>query len=134
MTSHPQAISYARFSDGRRCNETCENTSPCFPIRVPASDARISRPCLGFTRSSATCNSGSTSLFYNTVAPRQQINALSAFIDASNVYGNSDRMASNLRNLASNRGLLREGACQESLLTLQLFTVSFCGVWAFLSK
>ncbi|NP_001191571.1 thyroid peroxidase-like protein [Aplysia californica] len=110
MDLAPQAISYARFSDGRRCNETCENTNPCFPIAVPASDPRIqNRECLGFTRSSATCNTGSTSLFFNTVAPRQQVNALTAFIDASNVYGNSDRMASNLRNLASNRGLLREG-------------------------
>jgi hypothetical protein len=35
---------------------------------VPNSDQRIqTRTCLGFTRSSSTCNSGSTSLFYNTV-------------------------------------------------------------------
>lgn len=105
-----QAISYARFSDGRRCNDTCDKQSPCFPILVPSSDPRISgRTCLGFTRTSATCNTGSTSLFFNTLAPRQQLNALTAFIDASNVYGNTERMANNLRNLATNRGQLREG-------------------------
>ena len=64
----PQAISFSRFSDGTRCNETCENTNPCYPIPVPNSDQRIqSHTCLGFTRSSSTCNTGSTSLFFNTV-------------------------------------------------------------------
>jgi len=64
----PQAISFSQFSDGTRCNETCENTNPCFPIPVPNSDQRIhTHTCLGFTRSSSTCNTGSTSLFFNTV-------------------------------------------------------------------
>ncbi|XP_059149392.1 peroxidasin homolog [Physella acuta] len=111
MDLAPQAVSYARFSDGRYCNETCENTNPCFPIQVPNSDPRIrDYQCLGFTRSSATCNTDATSLFFKTLAPRQQLNALTAFIDASNVYGNSERLSNTLRNLASNRGLLREGA------------------------
>lgn len=65
----PQAISFAQFADGTRCNETCENKNPCFPIPVPTSDLRIQRhACLGVTRSAATCNSGMTSLFYNTVS------------------------------------------------------------------
>ena len=33
----PMAASNAKFSDGRRCNETCENQSPCFPIPIPRS-------------------------------------------------------------------------------------------------
>ncbi|XP_055887034.1 peroxidasin homolog [Biomphalaria glabrata] len=106
----PQALSYARFSDGRNCNETCENTNPCFPIPVPASDPRITEhSCLGFTRSSATCNTDATSLFYKTLMPRQQLNALTAFIDGSMIYGSNERFSNTLRNLASNRGLLREG-------------------------
>ncbi|KAK3796951.1 hypothetical protein RRG08_032253 [Elysia crispata] len=113
MDLAPQAVSFARFSDGQDCNETCENTSPCFPITVPSSDPRIrsppAQPCLGFTRTSATCNTGTTSVFFNTVAPRQQLNALTAFIDASNVYGNSDRFSGFIRHLAGDRGLLREG-------------------------
>lgn len=106
----PQAISFSRFSDGTRCNETCENTNPCFPIPVPNSDQRIqTRTCLGFTRSSATCNTGSTSLFYKTVAPRQQLNVITSYIDASNVYGNTLDEATHLRELTRNRGLLRVG-------------------------
>ncbi|CAL1540332.1 unnamed protein product [Lymnaea stagnalis] len=111
MDLAPQAVSYARFSDGRNCNETCENTNPCFPIPVPASDPRIrEHACLGFTRSSATCNTDSTSLFYKTVSPRQQLNVLTAYIDASMIYGSGERMSNTLRNLATNRGLLREGS------------------------
>ncbi|KAH9490877.1 hypothetical protein Btru_034171 [Bulinus truncatus] len=106
----PQALSYARFSDGRNCNATCENTNPCFPIPVPASDPRITEhACLGFTRSSATCNTDTTSLFYKTLMPRQQLNVLTAFIDGSMIYGSNERYSQTLRNLASNRGLLREG-------------------------
>lgn len=113
MDLAPQAVSFARFSDGQDCNETCQNTNPCFPITVPSSDPRIRSPpsqsCLGFTRTSATCNTGTTSVFFNTVSPRQQLNALTAFIDASNVYGNNDRASGFLRDLSSDRGLLREG-------------------------
>ncbi|XP_050402018.1 peroxidasin homolog, partial [Patella vulgata] len=109
LTLSPQSISFARFSDGQRCNETCENVSPCFPISVPNSDQRIRSTCLGFTRSSATCNTGTTSLFFNTVAPRQQINALTSFIDASNVYGSGPDEANALRDLTNERGLLRVG-------------------------
>ncbi|KAK7488478.1 hypothetical protein BaRGS_00020263, partial [Batillaria attramentaria] len=106
----PQAISFSRFSDGTRCNETCENTNPCYPIPVPNSDQRIqTRTCLGFTRSSSTCNTGSTSLFYHTVAPREQLNAITSYIDGSNVYGSSLDEANHLRELARNRGLLRVG-------------------------
>ncbi|XP_021379773.1 peroxidasin homolog isoform X1 [Mizuhopecten yessoensis] len=110
ITLTPQSISYARFSDGRRCNETCDNEYPCFPIPVPRSDSRIqSHPCLGFARSSAMCNSGSTSIFYKTFSARQQINAITAFIDASNVYGSSEFDIQRLRELTNSRGLLREG-------------------------
>ncbi|XP_046346605.2 peroxidasin-like isoform X1 [Haliotis rufescens] len=110
MSLAPQSVSFARFSDGRRCNESCENISPCFPIPVPNSDGRVHTRCLGFSRSSATCNTGSTSIFYHTVSPRQQINSLTTFIDASNVYGSTPREAESLRDLSNNRGLLRVGS------------------------
>lgn len=38
-----------------------------------------------FTRSSATCGSGSTSVFFGKVQPREQLNRLTAYIDASQV-------------------------------------------------
>lgn len=103
----PQSVSYAQFSDGRRCNETCDKSYPCYPIPVPRSDSRItSHACLGFTRSSALCNSGSTSIFYKTFAPREQINVITAYIDASNIYGSSDFEAQRLR---ESTGLMRVG-------------------------
>lgn len=115
MSLTPQSVSNARFSDGRFCNETCENQYPCFPITVPRSDARIQHAnCLGFSRSSAICNSGSTSVFYKTFAPRQQINAITAFIDASAVYGSSDFEAQRLREFSNGRGLLREGVLSKN--------------------
>ena len=43
------------------------------------------------------------------LAPRQQLNAITSFIDASNVYGSSIDEASHLRELTRNRGLLRVG-------------------------
>ncbi|XP_062584185.1 peroxidasin-like isoform X2 [Saccostrea cucullata] len=110
MSLTPQSVSNARFSDGRYCNETCENQYPCFPITVPRSDTRIQHAsCLGFSRSSAICNSGSTSVFYKTFTPRQQLNAITAFIDASAVYGSSDFEAQRLREFTNGRGLLRLG-------------------------
>ncbi|XP_052823062.1 peroxidasin homolog [Octopus bimaculoides] len=114
MDLAPQSISNARFSDGRGCNETCTNDYPCFPIQVPLNDQRIrNRECLGFSRSSAICNSGGTSIFFNTLAPREQLNAITAFIDGSNVYGSTFEDASSLRDLTSSRGLLQVGASPD---------------------
>ncbi|XP_074640940.1 peroxidasin homolog [Tubulanus polymorphus] len=106
----PQALSNARFSDGRHCNETCNNHAPCFPIKIPENDPRIRRHrCIGFTRSSAMCGSGTTSVFYNRVVHREQINQITSFIDASNIYGSSQEEGDNLRDLVGNRGRLKVG-------------------------
>ena len=56
----PTAVSHARFSDGRFCNETCQSSGPCFAIPVEENDPRIRlHPkrgrCIGFVRSSAMC-------------------------------------------------------------------------------
>lgn len=110
MDLAPQSLSFSRFSDGRDCNETCDNEYPCYPIQVPHSDSRIhDRQCLGFARSSAICNTGSSSIFFNTFSPRQQINALTAYIDGSQVYGNDEGEVERLRDLSSERGHLRVG-------------------------
>ena len=102
--------STTRFNDGIPCKDTCENQHPCFPIQIPAGDPRIRRhKCMEFTRSSAVCGSGSTSVFFNAIMPRQQINQITSYIDASNVYGSSDHDAKDLRDLEGGKGLLKTG-------------------------
>ncbi|VDK83441.1 unnamed protein product [Dibothriocephalus latus] len=98
-----------RFSDGLGCNETCINDPPCFPIITPPGDPRIRSRCIGFARSSATCGSGSTSILLGRPQHREQINQISAFIDASNVYGSEDFESRQLRDTLYDEGRLREG-------------------------
>lgn len=65
---------------------SCDYAPPCFPIEIPPDDPRIrNHRCMEFTRSSAVCGSGMTSVFFNTVLPREQINQLTSYIDASQV-------------------------------------------------
>uniref|UniRef100_A0A8C9FDW3 Peroxidasin n=1 Tax=Pavo cristatus TaxID=9049 RepID=A0A8C9FDW3_PAVCR len=110
------ALSEARFSDGQHCSSVCTNDPPCFSIMIPPNDPRVRNGarCMFFVRSSPVCGSGMTSLLMNSVYPREQINQLTSYIDASNVYGSSDHEALEIRDLASQRGLLRQGIVQRS--------------------
>ena len=61
----------------------------CFPIAIPADDSFFSshnQKCLEFSRSTAYCEpeEGSTENI------REQLNAITAFVDASNVYSSMD--------------------------------------------
>ncbi|XP_058066005.1 peroxidasin [Anopheles bellator] len=96
--------------DGVDCKKTCEYAAPCYPIDIPPGDPRIrNRRCIDFVRSSAICGSGMTSIFFGSVQPREQINQLTAFIDASQVYGYTETFGQELRNLTTEEGLLRDG-------------------------
>ncbi|XP_049292507.1 peroxidasin isoform X2 [Anopheles funestus] len=96
--------------DGVDCKKTCEYAAPCYPIDIPPGDPRIrNRRCIDFVRSSAVCGSGMTSIFFGSVQPREQINQLTSFIDASQVYGYTEAFAQELRNLTTEQGLLRDG-------------------------
>lgn len=110
------SLSRARFRDGVECKDTCDNEPPCFPIQVPEDDPRIqSHHCMEFTRSSAVCGSGSTSAFFDFIMPREQMNSLTSYIDASNVYGSSEELAEKLRDKSDgNHGRLRVGQQDES--------------------
>ncbi|KYO32917.1 peroxidasin-like protein isoform B [Alligator mississippiensis] len=110
------ALSEARFSDGQHCSSVCTNDPPCFSIMIPPNDPRVRNGarCMFFVRSSPVCGSGMTSLLMNSVYPREQINQLTSYIDASNVYGSSDHEALEIRDFASQRGLLRQGIVQRS--------------------
>lgn len=109
--------------DGIDCKKSCENAAPCFPMQVPPGDPRISnRRCIDFIRTSAVCGSGMTSILWGQgIMPREQMNQLTSYLDASQVYGYNDELALDLRDMTpsrslnndadsnDNRGLLREG-------------------------
>ncbi|XP_019638523.1 PREDICTED: thyroid peroxidase-like isoform X1 [Branchiostoma belcheri] len=109
------------------CGQTCDNIMPCFPIPIPDDDPRIDnerdRACMPFTRSSAVCGTGETSSLFNTIIAREQINQITSFIDASNVYGSTFEFAQSLRDFSTDDGLLRvqEGADISSGMDLLPF-------------
>ena len=77
-------------------HDCCHDASSddCFPISIPANDyfyskLTIPQTCLEFTRSTAFCDSADST--------REQINGITAFVDASNVYGSDDVTAIALR-------------------------------------
>ncbi|KAE8749096.1 hypothetical protein FOCC_FOCC004265, partial [Frankliniella occidentalis] len=100
--------------DGIDCKKSCDYAAPCYPIEVPPNDPRVNnRRCIDFIRSSAICGSGQTSVLFDGMQPREQINQLTSFVDASQVYGFSDEQARGLRNLTNEWGRLREGAAYQ---------------------
>ena len=105
-----EAVSRETFRTGQTCGATCSFDPPCFPILIPEDDPRIDRNgCIEFTRSSPSCGSGTTSVFFENLQKREQMNRLTSYIDASQVYGSSFDLATNLRNLTNDFGRLREG-------------------------
>ncbi|XP_034515869.1 thyroid peroxidase [Ailuropoda melanoleuca] len=107
----PQTTSKAAFGGGADCQLTCENQNPCFPIQLPANaSGTAGGACLPFYRSSAACGTGIQGAFFGNVTsanPRQQMNGLTSFLDASTVYGSSPALEKQLRNWTSAEGLLR---------------------------
>ncbi|CAG9835601.1 unnamed protein product [Diabrotica balteata] len=96
--------------DGIDCKKSCDYRAPCYPMDVPENDPRVTnRRCIDFIRTSSICGSGMTSVFFDSIQPREQINQLTSYIDASQVYGFSEELASNLRDHNTNWGRLREG-------------------------
>ncbi|XP_019501829.1 PREDICTED: thyroid peroxidase [Hipposideros armiger] len=110
----PQSTSKAPFGGGADCQLTCENRSPCFPIQLPANASLAAgTACLPFYRSAAACGTGAQGAFLGNLSaasPRQQMNGLSSFLDASTVYGSSAALETQLRNWSSAEGLLRVNA------------------------
>ncbi|XP_027806116.1 myeloperoxidase isoform X2 [Marmota flaviventris] len=73
-----------------------------FPVPlIPPNDPRIKnqRDCIPFFRSCPACPGSNITI-------RNQINALTSFVDASMVYGSEDPLAMKLRNLTNQMGLL----------------------------
>ncbi|XP_078082079.1 eosinophil peroxidase-like [Mustelus asterias] len=108
MSLSPVSGSLQTFNDAINCESTCIQKSPCFPIKIPPGDTRIkdTKKCLPFFRSAPACGSGELGSLFGDVNTRQQINALTSFIDANEVYGSSDCLGNKLRNLTNELGQL----------------------------
>ena len=79
-----------------------------------------SRQGLPVLRSAPASGTGNTSLRFGAINARQQMNALTAFIDLGQVYGADDVKARSLRSLTDNKGLMRvntmfNDSCRELL-------------------
>ncbi|XP_068025331.1 myeloperoxidase [Melanerpes formicivorus] len=82
------------------CGTSCAKELPCFPIMIPEDDPYFqnTKQCLPFVRSAPACTGGR--------AIRDQLNAPTAFLDGSQVYGSEEPLAAKLRNHSSPLGLL----------------------------
>ncbi|XP_049578021.1 eosinophil peroxidase [Syngnathus scovelli] len=98
----PQSPSTVAFRTGADCTRTCSRDSPCFPIEIPPSDPRYGlQRCMPFLRSAPSCLDGAGRPLH-----REQLNAITSFVDASMVYGSSDSQALELRDRSSLLGLM----------------------------
>lgn len=86
-----------------QCDEHCIQGDNCFPIRFPTGDPKLKTQgkCMPFFRAGFVCPTSP----YQSLA-REQINALTSFMDASLVYGAESGLANRLRNLSSPLGLM----------------------------
>ena len=83
--------------------EFCNATETCFPIRRVSDDEPFEElPCLFFGRSIPSCES-----LPGEFGAREQFNSLTHFIDGSNVYGSTEKVAKALRLFKG--GLLKVG-------------------------
>ena len=85
------------------CQKEFNATDECFPMRISSTDYFYSTntvTCLEFTRSVAYCEENG--------GPRQQINGITSFVDASNVYGSDDETAADLRSFSDGKLLVDE--------------------------
>eukprot|EP00080_Pristionchus_pacificus_P012045 PDM72065.1 peroxidase [Pristionchus pacificus] len=132
MTHTPMALSRNAYTSGAICNRTCDNVDPCFNIPLLPDDPKLQRnnehhrkfPCIEFERSGAICGSGETSLLFQRVTQREQMNILAvemgkeegrvanvckltSYLDGSFLYGSTEVQALELRDLFGDHGLLR---------------------------
>ncbi|XP_074474249.1 eosinophil peroxidase-like isoform X2 [Sebastes fasciatus] len=109
LTFTPFSPSIRSFSNGINCDDSCENTEPCIPIPIPPGDPRSqTEECIPSFRSAPVCGTGYSAYNFGGEAnKREQINALTAFLDLGQVYGSEEKLALFLRDHQSDGGLLR---------------------------
>lgn len=104
---HDITLTPETHSDIDCCEEGNENEENCFAIRIRRNDPFFiihQDDCLEFTRSEAFC--------MDLSGKREQFNSITAFIDASNVYGSDADRNGLLRTLSN--GMLSTNSTNES--------------------
>ncbi len=121
---HDMGLSPEVEIEGEECEEgRCHRTRACQPIRVNRRDPDFGRRtdnkgrCIPFTRSLPGCSLRSPR---RVSCPREQINAITSFIDASMVYGSSRDLNMALRE--GRGGLLKVGPGRQGQKELLPFT------------
>ena len=110
---HDMSITPEQEDECSEKAEECEFTNICEPIQVADRDPIFgvgtdnNGHCMAFSRSLAACVDEDEPLVNGIFRPREQINAITSFIDASMVYGSDEELARELRSFEG--GLLREG-------------------------
>ncbi|XP_033832017.1 eosinophil peroxidase isoform X2 [Periophthalmus magnuspinnatus] len=111
LTFTPFSPSIRSFSNGVNCDESCERTEPCIPIPIPPGDPRLPTgkdSCIPAFRSAPACGTGFSAYnFGGESNKREQINALTAFLDLGQVYGSEEKLALFLRDTENEGGLMR---------------------------
>ncbi len=88
------------------CSSCTETDDDCLSISLLATDS-LGVTCMPFVRSSASFSLDCSS------TQRQQLNLITSFIDASNVYGSSEEISNSLRSF-SNGELLTSNGIEET--------------------
>ncbi|OWF40024.1 lactoperoxidase-like [Mizuhopecten yessoensis] len=108
---HDITLTPASSGSETSATDCCRNVSTalpeCFPIAIPSDDLHFTRTkCMDFVRSAAVTDACSPN-------HREQFNAITAFVDGSNVYGSSVAQMNELR--AFRNGLLATSTVTSSL-------------------
>ena len=106
----PISLSRQSYANSDKCLSSCGYSEPCFPIQVSPYDPVFGNggssgaaiTCFPYVRSASSCIRTADFL-----AARQQINYVSAYIDASNVYGADSTASAKLRDSTTKKGLLK---------------------------
>ncbi|KAM5165092.1 thyroid peroxidase [Mantella aurantiaca] len=110
MAFTPQSITKWPTMWGVDCRSTCDNQKSCYPIKISSKESFSQSGCIPFYRSTAACGTGDQNILLKIPSnenPREQINSLTSFIDASTVYGSTAAVENKVRNYSSEEGLLR---------------------------
>uniref|UniRef100_A0A3Q1GWG7 Thyroid peroxidase n=1 Tax=Acanthochromis polyacanthus TaxID=80966 RepID=A0A3Q1GWG7_9TELE len=102
VTFTPQTSGSTAF--GTDCLDNCKNVHPCFPIETE-DEVCGEYGCMSFFRSLPDCHV-QLGCDIRQAMERQQINSVSSYIDASEVYGNTPKLQSFLRDLCGLNGKL----------------------------